>query len=164
MTFEPKKKARKHSEFKKVNFIYGANGSGKQLFQILSTKLKELKEKDIQQKSVLDKQIETKNKLEEDFKEEFWDSIYKKHEIQFKEAFKGVMQKKPFMSRVIEEFDNNESELKTIQELKERAETIFGETPSKLDKISTLSYSKHSTGFFIGQDPDFLVQRKFSIR
>lgn len=193
------------SEFKKVNFFYGANGSGKttisnfiyeptnarfpecqlkwqndielkslvynkefrdrnfgkgtidgvftlgqatkeeaELIEEKRKELKELKEKGIQQKSVLDKQVEKRDSLEEDFREEVWTSIYKKHEISFKEAFKGVMQKKPFLVRLLDEFENNTSDLKTIEELKERAETILGETPIKIPEIPTIDFARLS--------------------
>ena len=189
-------------EFKKVNFFYGANGSGKttisnfiyeptnarfpecqlkwqndielkslvynkefrdrnfgngtidgvftlgqatkeeaELIEEKREELKKLKEKGIQQKAVLDKQIEKRDKLEDDFREEVWISIYKKHEGNFKEAFKGVMQKKPFLVRLLEEFENNTSDIKTIEELKERAETILGETPIKIPEIPTIDFA-----------------------
>lgn len=193
------------SEFKKVNFFYGANGSGKttisnfiyepsnarypdcqlkwqndielkslvynkefrdrnfgnatiagvftlgqatkeeaELIEEKRKELKELKEKGIQQKEVLDKQIKKRDDLEDDFREEVWTTIYKKHEVNFKEAFKGVMQKKPFLTRLLDEFENNTSDLKTIEELKERAETILGETPSKIAEIPSIEFSKLS--------------------
>ena len=193
------------SEFKKVNFFYGANGSGKttisnfiyepsnarfpdcqlkwqndielkslvynkefrdrnfgsatiagvftlgqatkeeaELIEEKRKELKELKEKGIQQKEVLDKQIKKRDDLEDDFREEVWTTIYKKHEVNFKEAFKGVMQKKPFLTRLLDEFENNTSDLKTIEELKERAETILGETPSKTPEIPSIEFLKLS--------------------
>jgi len=192
-------------EFKKVNFFYGANGSGKttisnfiyepnntrfpdcqlnwqndielkslvynkefrdrnfgngtiagvftlgqatkeeaELIEEKRKELKELKEKGIQQKEVLDKQTKKKDDLEDDFREEVWTTIYKKHEVNFKEAFKGVMQKKPFLTKLLDEFENNTSDLKTIEELKERAETILGETPSKIREIPSIEFSKLS--------------------
>ncbi len=191
------------SEFKKVNFFYGANGSGKttisnfiyepknarfpecqlkwqndielkslvynkefrdrnfgkgniagvftlgqatkeeaELIEEKRKELKELKEKGIKLKDVLDKQIKKRDELEDDFREEVWTSIYKKHESYFKEAFKGVMQKKPFLARLLDEFENNTSDLKTIEELKERAETILGETPVKIPEIPTIDYAR----------------------
>tara|TARA_R110002050_G_scaffold45957_3_gene108366 strand:+ start:720 stop:2918 length:2199 start_codon:yes stop_codon:yes gene_type:complete len=192
-------------EFKKVNFFYGANGSGKttisnfiyeptnarfpecqlnwqndielkslvynkefrdrnfgngtidgvftlgqatkeeaELIEEKRKELKELKEKGIQQKEVLDKQIKKRDDLEDDFREEVWTTIYKKHEVNFKEAFKGVMQKKPFLTKLLDEFENNTSDLKTIEELKERAETILGETPSKIPEIPSIEFAKLS--------------------
>jgi hypothetical protein len=192
-------------EFKKVNFFYGANGSGKTTFsnfiyepsntrfpdcqlnwqndielkslvynkefrdrnfgngtiagvftlgqatkeeaELIEEKRnerKELKEKGIQQKEVLDKQTKKRDDLEDDFREEVWTTIYKKHEVNFKEAFKGVMQKKPFLIKLLDEFENNTSDLKTIEELKERAETILGETPIKIPEIPTIDFLRIS--------------------
>ena len=192
-------------EFKKVNFFYGANGSGKttisnfiyepnntrfpdcqlnwqndielkslvynkefrdrnfgngtiagvftlgqatkeeaELIEEKRKELKDLKEKGIQQKEVLDKQTKKRDDLEDDFREEVWTIIYKKYEVNFKEAFKGVMQKKPFLTKLLDEFENNTSDLKTIEELKERAETILGETPSKIPEIPSIEFSKLS--------------------
>lgn len=190
-------------EFKKVNFFYGANGSGKttvsnfiydpknerfpdcqiewqngielkslvynkefrdrnfgkgtiagvftlgqatkeeaELIEEKRKELKELEQKGIQQKKVLEGQIEKRDDLERDFREEVWTTIYKKHESYFKEAFKGVMQKKPFLTRILYEFENNDADLKTIEDLKERAKTILGEQPKSLDTIPTISFSR----------------------
>lgn len=191
------------SELKKVNFFYGANGSGKttisnfiydpnnyrfpdcqlnwksdielkslvynkefrdrnfgngtiagvftlgqatkeeaELIEEKRKELKDLKEKGIQQKEVLDKQTKKKDDLEVDFREEVWTTIYKKHEVKLKETFKGVMQKKPFLARLLSESENNTSDLKTIEELQERAETILGETPLKIPEILSIEFSK----------------------
>jgi wobble nucleotide-excising tRNase len=193
------------SEFKKVNFFYGANGSGKttisnfiyepnnarfpecqlkwqndielkslvynkefrdrnfgkgniagvftlgqatkeeaELIEEKRKDLKELKEKGIRLKDVLDKQVKKRDELQDDFREEVWTSIYKKYESYFKEAFKGVMQKKPFLARLLDEFENNTSDLKTIAELKERAETILGEIPAKIPEIPTIDFARLS--------------------
>ena len=190
-------------EFKKVNFFYGANGSGKttvsnfiydptnerfpdcqiewqngielkslvynkefrdrnfgkgtiagvftlgqatkeeaELIEEKRKELKELEQKGIQQKKVLERQIEKRDNLESDFREEVWTTIYKKHESYFKEAFKGVMQKKSFLTRLLDEFENNDADLKTIEDLKERAKTILGEQPKSLDTIPTITFSR----------------------
>ncbi len=190
-------------EFKKVNFLYGANGSGKTTISnfiydpederfpncqlewqngtALKTlvyniefrdrnfgkgtiagvftlgqatkeeaeqieekrkELKDLEQKKQQQNKVLERQIEKRDDLENDFREEVWTTIYKKHENYFKEAFKGVMQKKPFLTRLLDEFENNSADLKTIEDLKERAKTILGEQPKSIDTIQTITYSR----------------------
>lgn len=190
-------------DFKKVNFFYGANGSGKttisnfiynpenekfpdcqldwqngitlktlvynkefrdrnfgkgtiagvftlgqatkeeaELIEEKRKELKDLEQKGIQQKKVFERQIEKRDDLENDFREEVWTTIYKEHESYFKEAFKGVMQKKPFLTRLLDEFENNSADLKTIEDLKERAKTILGEQPKSLDTISTITFSR----------------------
>ncbi len=190
-------------EFKEVNFLYGANGSGKTTIsnfiydpederfpncqlewqngtalktlvynkefrdrnfgkgtiagvftlgqatkeeaEQIEEKRKELKgleQKNTQQNKVLERQIEKRDDLENDFREEVWTTIYKKHENYFKEAFKSVMQKKPFLTRLLDEFENNSADLKTIEDLKERAKTILGEQPKSIDTIQTITYSR----------------------
>lgn len=104
--------------------------------------LRELKDKGIQKKSTLDKQIETKKELENQFKEEVWVSIYKKHENTFKEAFKGVMQKEPFKNRILEEYENNTAELKTLYYLLEKAATIFGKAPQAMNLLPEIEFSR----------------------
>ena len=191
------------NELKKVNFIYGANGSGKTTitkflynqdnpdFENSSLKwinglaintlvynkdfrernfgkgsidgvftlgqatkeqteeiekkrkeLRELKDKGIQKKLTLDKQIETKKELDNQFKEEIWVSVYKKHENTFKEAFKGVMQKEPFKNRILEEYENNTAELKTLDYLLEKAATIFGKAPQAMNLLPEIEFSR----------------------
>jgi wobble nucleotide-excising tRNase len=190
-------------EFKKVNFFYGANGSGKttisnfiydpankrfpecqiewengielkslvynkefrdrnfgkgtiagvftlgqatkeeaELIEEKRKELKEIEQKGIQQKKVLDGQIKKRNNLENDFREEVWTTIYKKYENYFKEAFKGVIKKKSFLTRLLDEFENSSADLKTIEDLKKRAKTILGEQPKSLNTIPTITYSR----------------------
>ena len=52
------------------------------------------------------------------------------------------MQKKPFLTRLLDEFENNSADLKTIEDLKERAKTILGEQPKSIDTIQTITYSR----------------------
>lgn len=104
--------------------------------------LQELKNNGIQKKSTLDKQIETKKELENQFKEDVWVSIYKKHENTFKEAFKGVMQKEPFKNRILEEYENNTAELKTLDYLLEKAATIFGKAPQAMNLLPEIEFSR----------------------
>lgn len=104
--------------------------------------LQVLKNNGIQKKSTLDKQLETKKELENQFKEDVWVSIYKKYENTFKEAFKGVMQKEPFKNRILEEYENNTAELKTLDYLLEKAATIFGKAPQAMNLLPEIEFSR----------------------
>jgi wobble nucleotide-excising tRNase len=76
--------------------------------------------------------------LNEEFKEYCWKKIYKEYEPHFKEAFKGSMQKQSFQDKILLEFKSNEKDLLDIEKLKEKAKTIFGETPEKLTIIQNI--------------------------
>lgn len=104
--------------------------------------LRELKDKGIQKKSTLVRQIEIKKELENQFKEEVWVSIYKKHENTFKESFKGVMLKESFKNRILEEYEYNTAELKTLDFLIEKAATIFGEAPQAMNLLPDIEFSR----------------------
>ncbi len=103
--------------------------------------LQELKNNGIQKKSTCDIQIEAKKELENRFKEDVWVSIYKKHENTFKEAFKGVMQKETFKNRILDEYENNTAELKTLDYLIEKATTIFGKAPLAMNLLPEIEFS-----------------------
>lgn len=89
-----------------------------------------------------DKTLGDIQKLDEEFKEFCWTKIYKVHENTFKEAFKGSMQKQTFKDKLLSEFANNQSTLLSIDELKEKALTIFGEVPQNLNHISNIIFEE----------------------
>ena len=190
------------SDLKKVNFIYGVNGSGKttiskfihepdkDLFKDCNLKwkndtpvktlvynkdfrdrnfgkgtidgvftlgqatkeeaeeienkqndLKELKVKGVQKKETIEAQTKKKEELEEEFREEVWQGLYKKHELNFKEAFKGYLQKRTFLTRLLQEYEINSVDIKTHEELIEISKTIFGKTPVNLSSIQVIDFS-----------------------
>lgn len=104
--------------------------------------LKAIKADGIQKRETLDKQKADKEKLENDFKEATWTKVYKKYEIAFKEAFVGSMQKESFKSKLLQEFSSNAAILETLENLKSKAETIFGEQPQRIDEISKVSFDR----------------------
>ncbi|SDR66120.1 AAA family ATPase [Christiangramia echinicola] len=106
-------------------------------------KLSKIKEDGIQKKNTLQKQRDFKKTIDESFREDAWDSIFKKHKTAFKEAFKGVMHKKAdFIKRLLEEYDNNTSELKNFDYLKKRADTLFNEAPRTIQEIPTIEFER----------------------
>jgi wobble nucleotide-excising tRNase len=190
------------SDLKKVNFIYGVNGSGKttiskfihepdkDLFKDCNLKwkndtpvktlvynkdfrdrnfgkgtidgvftlgqatkeeaeeienkqndLKELKAKGVQKKETIEAQTKKKEELEEEFREEVWQGLYKKHELNFKEAFKGYLQKRTFLTRLLQEYESNSADIKTHEELIEKSKTIFGKIPVNLSSIQVIDFS-----------------------
>lgn len=71
-----------------------------------------------------------------------WTGIYKKHETNFKEAFKGYQKKETFRDQLLKEYAENKGELFTFKELQEKAETVFGKKPEKLRKITELEFER----------------------
>lgn len=189
------------TDLKKVNFIYGANGSGKttitkvidnptepsfmncslywkgalpvkalvynkyfrdknfgkgtidgvftlgqatkediEAIQKMQDELSEIKDKGVKKKEALEKLAQEKIEYEDQNKEAFWRDIYKEYEAVFKDAFKGVMQKEPFKTKILEECKNNTATLKTYEDLEQRANTIFGKIPTSLNLIKTIDF------------------------
>jgi len=105
--------------------------------------LKELKEQGIEKKETLDKQKETNQKLLNSFKENVWYSIYKKYEINFKEAFVRHLTKEKFKTKLLAEYSIEKSEKTfSFDNLKERAKTIFGNIPVVLQLLPLPEYEQ----------------------
>jgi wobble nucleotide-excising tRNase len=189
-------------ELKKINFIYGSNGSGKttitkflyapgngifancqakwagslplktevynkefrdrnfsrgdidgvftlgQATKEQEEKIESLKE---QRKKIIDEgkikkdSIEKLNtqllSLEDQFREEVWTSIYKKHESYFKEGFRGFMNNKEvFKTKFLQEAEVNSSVLRDLDKLKSHSVTILGSKPVVMDLIGIIGY------------------------
>ncbi|TAG50650.1 MAG: ATP-binding protein [Runella slithyformis] len=103
--------------------------------------LKAIKADRIQKRETLEKQKLEKEKLQTDFKETTWTKVYKKYEDVFKEAY-GSHQKEPFKNKLLQEFSSNNVQLDTLENLKAKAETLFGEQPQRIDEISQILYDR----------------------
>lgn len=108
----------------------------------MQTELSDLKTKGIDKKSTLEKQEELKSQEDTNFKEIIWRDIYKENEIVFKEAFRGFMKKDTFKDKILYEFENNQEQLITLEELREKAQTIFVKTPTTLPSISIIEFHR----------------------
>src|SRR5699024_2646627 len=76
-----------------------------------------------------------------DFAETCWKQR-KKHLFVFKTAFQGFQgSKEHFRDKVYEEWKKNQAELVSYEQLKQRAETVFNQTPVGLDDINSVSAS-----------------------
>jgi len=109
-------------------------------------KLNQLKEDGIRLKNTLEgedgaggKKAELKE-LELNFEEKCW-QVKLRHDDKFQGAFVGVRGKKAaFKTKLITEATNNSAEFKKIDDLEDRAETVFGETPLAEDTILLPNY------------------------
>jgi wobble nucleotide-excising tRNase len=104
--------------------------------------LRELKDNAIKKSEALKNQKKEKETLEGEFREDTWKNVYKKNEIAFKEAFTGSLQKESFKSKLLQEYSSNTAGLETFETLKEKAGTIFGEGPQRIDPISQVSFER----------------------
>lgn len=108
----------------------------------LQEQLVKIKNDKIEKEKYIDKQNKEIEKLLKDFEDKCWVEIYKNNEQLFKESFKGFMgSKKTFSEKVISEFNSNNSDLKKIEELKEKAKVVFGEEPQIINEIKFIDFS-----------------------
>jgi wobble nucleotide-excising tRNase len=108
----------------------------------MRVRLVEIKEEILKKKESLNKVSELKDQHEEDYKENSWIDIYKKYETEFKEAFVGVMKNEAFKEKILYEFNNNTSLLKTFIELTEKSKIIFGDRPKSMSLISEIGFER----------------------
>ena len=108
----------------------------------MQEELVDIKERGIKKKETLDTLTQSKIDFENEYRDCAWIDIYKEYENDFKEAFRGVMQKESFKARILDEFQNNKSSIKTYDELTAKAETIFGKSPVKMQSITTIDFAR----------------------
>lgn len=79
--------------------------------------------------------------LEKDIQDKCW-AQKQKHDTKLQGAFAGYRNNaEKYKSKVLEELKSNKATLKPLSELEKRAETIFGEAPTKETPIPTLETS-----------------------
>jgi len=142
-----------NKEFRVKNFdkgklegVFTLGEATKEQKKVIEEKTEKLKQFKIDGEKIRISQNLHKEKqeaLESDFKEFAWNSIYKKYQNIFKEAFVGSMRSGDlFKSRLLQELTTNKENLQTIDELKEKASTIFGEIPQNLNSISQIDFDR----------------------
>lgn len=142
-----------NKEFKEKNFnssnsikgVFTLGQATDEEIKIIEEKKEELnqiKEQEVIFKISLDRKVGTDKDegeiqvLENKFQESCWTDLYKKYESTFNEAFDGVKRKQNFKEKILYEYENNGASLLKLDDLKDKAQTIFGEIPQKLDVIS----------------------------
>lgn len=106
--------------------------------------LKTLKAEGIQKRETLDKLKGDKDVVDNEFKEATWTKVYKKYENEFKESFTGTLQKETFKNKLLQESASNTTALQTIEKLREKSKTIFGQQPQPIQPITQISYDRIS--------------------
>ena len=113
-----------------------------EIIRIKNEELKVIKADFTLKKETVIKQGENKLNLETKFKDNTWTNVYKKHEKDFKEAFVGSQRSELFKNKLLQEYTNNTSAVQTIEDLKEKAKTIFGEVPQNITPINTFTFDR----------------------
>lgn len=104
--------------------------------------LEEIKTKGIQKKNTIETQQKTLDDLRTQFKEDVWKNIKQKYEFTFKDAFIGCLNSKAnFALKLIDEYHNNHQAPLVLDNLKERATTLFGKVPNTLTPIEIINPS-----------------------
>ncbi len=112
------------------------------LIEKKNEELQVVKEEGIQKRDSIIKLNKDKEDLDNSFREDTWTKVYKKHEVVFKEAFVGALQKELFKNKILNESSTNSSPLEPLENLKKKATTIFGEQPQSLDTINSMSFER----------------------
>lgn len=129
----------------KLNGVFTLGQATKDEIEVIGKKneeLKTIKDDGTKKRETLKAQNDKKDNLENDFKENCWTKIYKKYEIEFKEAFVGALTKERFRDKLLQEISSNSATLLTLEELKEKAKTIFGEVPQNIALLNTITYDR----------------------
>ncbi len=130
----------------KLNGVFTLGQASKDEIKVIEEKteqLKKIKEDGQKKRETLNVQKKKIEDLEKEFSESCWKKIYKKYDQEYKEAFVGSMRSgELFKNRLLQEFENNSATLITLDELKEKAKTIFGEVPQNILSISEINYDR----------------------
>lgn len=128
-----------------IEGVFTLGEATKEEIELIEEKKKELEEIKtigIKKKETLEKQETNKKEEEEAFRDSAWKNVYKRHESNFKEAFKGFMQKEKFKSKLLLEYKNNKQPLLELNVLVDKSATIFGEIPQRLVSIPSIDFSR----------------------
>lgn len=141
-----------NKRFRELNFGNGkmngvftlgeATSEDVEKIRLKTLELNEIKVAGIGKKEVFDKQIILKEGLESKFKEDTWTKVYKKYETNFKEAFAGSLTKETYKNKLLQEYQQNTSLLLTVEELLEKAKTIFGKVPQNISFLPTIIFDR----------------------
>jgi wobble nucleotide-excising tRNase len=128
------------------NEIKGIFTLGKESTDILALIDEKLKDAEKHQERIGNLEINIRQRtelleiLKTNFTNQCWDLKLKYDEI-FKEAFTGLRNNRErFMERCLDEAVNNRNELFTIEELKNRVESVFKGPQAKVGVIPTINY------------------------
>ena len=124
-----------------INGIFTLGHATKEELEIIENKKKSLSvliEEGKKQRSSWEKLKTDLKTVQEEFRDKAWQQVYKKHERNFKEAFRGYLYKQTFMDKLIEEYDNNSSELIELEYLQEKYKIVFASNVQSLPLLPVI--------------------------
>lgn len=89
-----------------------------------------------------EKLIQDKSTHDEEQSELLWNSIYKRYEKEFKEAFTGYLRKESFKAKIIERLNSAEGEEIVENDILESVKTIFKGVPERINNITVPDFSR----------------------
>lgn len=136
-----------------ISGVFTLGHATKDELEIIESKKKELSalmEEGKKQKNSLEKLKSDLNVNQETFRDKTWQQVYKKHEQDFKEAFRGYLSKRSFTDKLIDEYNNNSSVLIGLDQLKEKSKIVFNKNIQVLpllpiignDQLATIEYNE----------------------
>ncbi len=124
-----------------INGVFTLGHVTKEELEIIENKKKSLSvliEEGKKQRSSWEKLKTDLKTVQEEFRDKAWQQVYKKHERNFKEAFRGYLYKQTFMDKLIEEYDNNSSELIELEYLQEKYKIVFASNVQSLPLLPVI--------------------------
>ena len=124
-----------------INGVFTLGHATKEELEIIENKKKSLSvliEEGKKQRSSWEKLKTDLKTVQEEFRDKAWQQVYKKHERNFKEAFRGYLYKQTFMDKLIEEYDNNSSELIELEYLQEKYKIVFASNVQSLPLLPVI--------------------------
>jgi wobble nucleotide-excising tRNase len=138
--------------FRERNFGKGEIDGVFTLGEATKDDLEKIRDKEKELKKVQDELNHKNEKINEltehlenendSFQENVWIRFYKKYENEFDKAYVGYKKKYLFKGKLIDDCQNNSSPLLSHEALIEKAKTIFGDQPVRLDSLQTINYRR----------------------
>ena len=128
-----------------IDGVFTLGEATKEEIEIINNKEDELEDLRLDGKEKREKKEGLEKQQAEEierFREAAWSNYYKKYEDPFKEAFRGFLSKQSFYEKLLLDKENNDSVLRSFEELKKKATTIFGEPPQELPTLDLIEYSR----------------------
>lgn len=109
----------------------------------MKTKFGVHSEEIIQKRKTIESQKGKLDQFNIEFANYVWESIKRKYEEIFKDAFQGFSNSKSkFSQKVLREWENKGKSTTTLEDIKERSNTLFGDIPNILNPIKNIDSSK----------------------